>query len=559
MPVTLAESGAKILTSCQTAALDILQREGNVFLTGAAGTGKSFLLGQYLADKPADAFPVVASTGAAAVLVGGRTFHSFFALGIMEGGIDATVARALRSRKLVYRLLTACCLIIDEVSMLSGTTLAAAERIARLARNRDEPWGGLRLIVVGDFAQLPPVTPNGHTKDWAFLHDVWKDSAFQPALLSTVMRTQDSDFLHILNLIRSGTVNEDVTRFLDSRTIDFGEEPEGTRLYPHRSSADNYNLRKLLATPGRERSFHTVYEGEERLIESAKKAMPIPDVLMLKEDALVMLRKNDTSLDQLYVNGSLGRVRDIGDDTLTITLLSGPTIEVEKQKFSYLNGDGLEVAAAWNFPVTLAWATTIHKAQGTSVDSLIADLGALWEPGQAYVALSRVRSAGGVHIERWTPQAIRSEPLVTALYDSLAAEMQTYTPRPLFVQRLVPKEAAELDDETEERPKRKNTAKLKRAALIRTMLKDEATLYHIADAVGIKEERVLKYIEEFIAAGVSVSLQYLLETVEHVGLMRSTLEENNLQLSPSYHTLEGTVSFETLRLVRCAILAERGS
>src|SRR3989338_6674787 len=175
-----------VLTSCQTKGLDVLERQGNVFLTGAAGTVKSFLLQRYLAGRPSGSFPIVASTGAAAVLIGGRTFHSFFGLGILEGGYDATVARALRSGKLINRLNRACCVIIDEVSMLSGTTLKVAETVARRARGSNAPWGGLRIIAVGDFAQLPPVTPDNKGKDWAFLHHVWQESDFQPALLSKI-------------------------------------------------------------------------------------------------------------------------------------------------------------------------------------------------------------------------------------------------------------------------------------------------------------------------------------------------------------------------------------
>lgn len=545
------------LTSCQTKALDILERQGNVFLTGAAGTGKSFLLNRYLKGKPSEAFPVVASTGAAAVLIGGRTFHSFFGLGIMEGGVDETVLRALRSKKLVNRLLAAVCVVIDEVSMLSGATLMAAERIARAARNRDEPWGGLRIITVGDFAQLPPVTPGAAEKDWAFRHQVWKDSAFLPALMSTVMRTKDSDFLDILNFVRSGTVNDEVRSFLDARTGYANDDTEGTRLYAHRHSADAFNHRKLDAIAGSPRSFQTEYAGEARVLDTAKRAMPIPEVLHLKEGALVMMRKNDANEPQLYVNGSLGHVRRIEEDLLVVELLGGDVVEVEKQKFSYLDGDGKELLAAWNFPVTLAWATTIHKAQGASLDSLIVDLAALWEPGQAYVALSRVRSSGLLYVERWNPSSIRAEPLVTQLYDSMAEEMSSYTPRPLFTYetrsyRAEPDEAA-----GRESPRRTGQTKQKRALLIREMLAECAPFASIVARVGVKPDRVLLYIEQFIEEGIPVRVQYLLEQVPDAARIREAFEESGTErLKPAYETLGGRVDFTTLRLVRCAMLAE---
>lgn len=548
------------LTGCQTKALDILERQGNVFLTGAAGTGKSYLLGRYLAGKPTEAFPVVASTGAAAVIIGGRTFHSFFGLGIMEGGIEETVHRALRSRKLTHRLQAAVCVVIDEISMLSGATLMAAERIARLARNKDEPWGGLRIIAVGDFAQLPPVTPGATQKDWAFLHPVWKDSAFVPALLDTVMRTKDSDFLDILNFVRAGTVNDEVRAFLDAHTGYATDDTEGTRLYAHRARADEFNKRKLDAIAGTPRSFETQYEGEARALESAKRAMPIPDVLQIKEGALVMMRKNDMNEPQLYVNGSLGWIRRIEDDELTVELLGGDVVEVQKQVFSYLDGDGNVLVSAWNFPVTLAWATTIHKAQGASLDSLIVDLSALWEPGQAYVALSRVRSAHSLYVERWTPSSIRAEPLVTRLYDAMAEEMGAYVPRPLFTFETRTQEERLPQEERAEGERQAGKTRQKRAALIREMLAECAPLESIVTRAGVKPDRVLLYIEEFLAEGLPVRPQYLAENVRDVGRIREAFEECGTErLKPAFEALGGRVPFTTLRLVRCAMLAENAA
>lgn len=542
------------LTRCQTTALDILERQGNVFLTGAAGTGKSFLLHRYLHDKPSEAFPVVASTGAAAVIIGGRTFHSFFGLGIMEGGTEETILRAMRSKKLVNRLLSAVCVVIDEVSMLSGATLNAAERIARTARNRDEPWGGLRIIVVGDFAQLPPVTPGATTKDWAFLHQTWADSAFTPALLSTVMRTKDSDFLDILNFVRAGTVNDDVRTFLDAHTGYATDDTEGTRLYAHRARADDYNHRRLDAIPGQPRAYETEYTGEARVLDSAKRAMPIPDVLLLKEGALVMMRKNDVSEPQLYVNGSLGHVRRMEDDLLIIELLSGDVVEVEKQKFSYLDGDGKELLSAWNFPVTLAWATTIHKAQGASLDALIVDLSALWEPGQAYVALSRVRNPGKLYVDRWNASSIRAEPLVTNLYDSLAKEMGAYVPRPLFT---FTTQTHEPLDRAHDGPVKKGQTKQKRALLIREMLAACEPLESIAQRAGIKLDRVLLYMEEFIEEGIAIHPRYLLEHVPDADRIRDAFETHGTdRLRPVFDALNEHVPFTTLRLVRVVMLAE---
>ncbi|MFH0769845.1 MAG: helix-turn-helix domain-containing protein [Candidatus Peregrinibacteria bacterium] len=543
-----ASASSATLTPCQTKALDMLRREGNVFLTGAAGTGKSYLLDRYLAGKPSEDFPVVASTGAAAVIVGGRTFHSFFGLGILEGGPEAAVGRALRSHKLLRRLNRACCVVIDEVSMLAGTTLKAAETVARRARGNDAPWGGLRIIAVGDFAQLPPITPDRQEKDWAFLHPIWQESDFQPSLLSTVMRTQDVPFLEILNFVREGVVNERVEAFLNQRTGKASDHTEGTRLYPHRAQAEAYNLRRLEAIAKPVHVFPTEYVGAEKYIEAAKKIIPIPDKLLLKEGALIMMRKND--VEMRWVNGSLGFIYSIEEDALRIHLLSGERIEIGKDKFSFLNGDGEEVLAAWNFPVTLAWASTIHKAQGASLDRIIVDLHALWEPGQAYVALSRVRSGSGLMVERWSASSIRAEPLVTAFYDSLADRAQKYTPRPFF---------APTTSHGEERERNPHPwpKKRQRASSIAKLIHQKVSLENIASQCGIKPQRVLLYIERLLADGTKMDIRYLTEDIPGQTQINAAFEEHgNDFLRPVFDALNGTVSYDEIRLVRCVRFAE---
>ncbi len=558
MPTKTAPS-AHTLTECQEKAMNILLRQGNVFLTGAAGTGKSFLLSRYLQGKDGHEFPVVASTGAAAVIVGGRTFHSFFGIGIMEGGISATVTRALRSKRVITRLQRAYSVIIDEVSMLSGDTLMAAEMVARRARNRDEPWGGLRIIVVGDFAQLPPVTHGGVEKDWAFRHQTWRESDFQPALLSTVMRTQDLEFLEILNFIRNGVVNDRVRQYLNDRTAESTDRAEGTRLYPHRAQADQFNLRRLEAIPARQYDILTAYEGDERSIEKAKKSLPISDVLSLKEGAFVMMRKNDTNFPQRFVNGSLGYVRRITEDELSISLLNGEFIDVEKDKFTMLDGDGKEIAGAWNFPVSLAWATTIHKAQGASLDKLIVDLHALWEPGQAYVALSRVRSGAGLTIERWSAPSIRAEPLVTAFYDKLSEASQKYVPRPMLEEITREEVTQEEYDEAPRRDpvKKQAMSKSGRSTVIHNLIQREASIDEISLECGIKIDRVILYIEKLLLEGIPLEIEYLLENLQGAETARAAFEDQGIdRLRPVFDSLNESIPYSTLRIVRCVMAAE---
>lgn len=540
---------ASPLTTCQEKALDMLKREGNIFLTGAAGTGKSFLLQRYLQNKSTTDFPIVASTGAAAVLVGGRTFHSFFGLGILEGGKEATVLRAIKNRRVVQRLQRAYCVVIDEISMLSGETLHVAETIAKRARASNQPWGGLRIIAVGDFAQLPPVTPGNTHKDWAFCHPVWEETTFQPALLSTVMRTQDQEFLQVLNAVREGIVNQDVQNFLDARTLDQDFAVEGTRLYPHRMQADQYNAQKLASLPEELHQFDTEYTGADIYMNTAKKAMPIPSTLLLKKGALIMMRKNDVSGDLQWGNGSLGHIRRIFPDSLHITLLSGHQMEVGKEKFSYTDGDGKEVVAAWNFPVTLAWATTIHKAQGASLDSMTVDLQQLWEPGQAYVALSRVRSGAGLRVERWSPSSIRSEPLVTSLYNSFVQQTEQYTPRPYFE---TPKSAKNPT------ATKSTLSKNQRIQTTKALLQEGEGLETIAKRCEVTVATIVRYLSQFIKNGEQLPLEHLEAAIPEAGAIRVAYAKHGLDhMKPIYDELGGNASYEDIRLIRLLINAQQ--
>lgn len=404
------------LSPSQVFAFQKLQRGGNLFITGAPGTGKSFLLRRFL-DQQAVRIPVLASTGAAAILVGGRTFHSFFGLGILQGGPELTFQKAIQNKRLKSRLRKAETIIIDEISMISAEALDCAERIARALRESSEAWGGLRVIAVGDFAQLPPVSRRLQ-KDWAFLGEAWARSQFENICLRECMRTEEAHYLRVLEQIRWGEISQEVEDFLDELQAREVHE-ETPRLFPRRYQTERFNLEKLEALPGEERIYETQYYGEDRYLEILEREAPIPARLVLKERALVMIRINDPR--QRFVNGTIARVVEMRDDKLVVET-SRRWIELEKFRFSYLDADGKEVAVAENFPVSLAYAQTIHKSQGTTMDGAHIDLGSLWEPGQAYVALSRVRNSGALSLENWSVHSFQADPLVKKFYGLLGGD-----------------------------------------------------------------------------------------------------------------------------------------
>ncbi|MBC7754516.1 MAG: AAA family ATPase [Moraxellaceae bacterium] len=411
------------LSDEQQVALDLLKSGDNVFLTGGAGSGKSFVVRELMKELDSESMPILASTGAAAVLLGGRTFHSFFGIGIMEGGFEATVTRGLKDKKLLKRLAKVDGVVIDEISMIPGEALAAAEYLSQMARESTLPWGGMRVIAVGDFGQLPPVTMAGKKRDWCFQHEVWKKTNFLIYQLKYNQRVQESEYLEVLDQIRRGKLDDKGRNFLNSRVRNHDEDEPGTRLFPRREQSEFYNQKKLKEINQDEFAIPSIYFGEEKFITSLKKNAPVAEELKLKKDCRVLFLKNDAQ--KRYVNGTRGTVVEIESDHIIVKkdlrdrAGFGREIKVEKMQFSLLDPDGNIKASVIQFPLALAYATTIHKSQGATIDELWCDLSSLWEPGQAYVALSRLRDSSGLHIVRWSERSIITDPAVSLFYSQI--------------------------------------------------------------------------------------------------------------------------------------------
>ena len=260
-------------------------------------------------------------------------------------------------------------------------------------------------------------------KDWAFMGSVWKRSQFQYVELKEVMRAQeDQHYCEVLSDIRRGELSDRVKQMLEDRSADSAYEfPHATVLYARKMDVDRINMAKLSELPGREESFESEYVGPEQYLKTLKKNSPVPEVLKLKEGAFVMIRQNDPR--GRWVNGSLGYVRGCSKEEISIELVSGRDVEISKTSFSYLDADGKEVASAKNFPLSLAWAVTIHKAQGATLDRAVVSIRGLWEPGQAYVALSRVRSASTILIDGWDEKSIFADPQVKAFHEYLDSQI----------------------------------------------------------------------------------------------------------------------------------------
>jgi ATP-dependent exoDNAse (exonuclease V) alpha subunit len=399
----------------------------NCFLTGMAGTGKSTTLRAFIRDsiKRVD---VTAPTGVAALNVGGMTIHRFcgMMLGPQPGQSNEDYYEVLRRdprRSILagFNRVRRCeVLVIDEVSMLPGRQLDFVEFLFRRLRGRDEAFGGCQVIATGDFLQLPPVRrKDSEPYDWAFQSQAWEAAEFKTISLEIVRRQDEPAFVRALSEFRVGHVWGDTARLLQSRVRSF--PPAGMpRLFTHNVQVDKWNSFQLSELPGQESVLPAEQTGPEHQREFLTKNLLTPATLLLKAGAMVMftVNKNESGRrDPLFVNGQMGVVEkaEVGDETSESDRVwvrtHGEVIPVERFTWRYDSNDP-EGATFSQFPLRLAWAMTIHKSQGLTLDAAYLDIRAAREPGQAYVAVSRVRTLAGLQFKEWfrgvhvSPEAI---------------------------------------------------------------------------------------------------------------------------------------------------------
>ena len=398
----------------------------NCFLTGMAGTGKSTLLRQFIRELAVGQrrrVDITAPTGVAALNVGGMTIHRFcgMLLGPQAGQSNEDYFSVLerdtrRSILAGFNRVRRCeVLVVDEISMLPGRQLDFVEFLFRRLRGCDEPFGGCQVIATGDFLQLPPVRMgDSEPHDWAFQSPAWKSAEFKTLILETVRRQDEPLFVRALAQFRIGHVWGDTARLLQSRVRNF-PPANLTRLYTHNVQVDKWNDFQLAGLPGDESVLEATQSGPELQRAFLVKNLLTPATLRLKPGALVSftVNKNEPGRNApLFVNGQVGTVEDIRPGLIVVRVQGGETVGVEPFTWRY-DAQDPESGAFTQFPLRLAWAMTIHKAQGLTLDAAYLDIRAAREPGQAYVAVSRVRTLAGLNFKEWfrgvhvSPEAIR--------------------------------------------------------------------------------------------------------------------------------------------------------
>jgi len=398
----------------QTTALNILKSGKNVFITGSAGTGKTYLLNlytQYLKERRV--YPtIVAPTGVAASHLGGQTMHSFFALGIRDSIDEGYVDFLLDKKYLKTRFSKLRLLIIDEISMVSPEMFSAMDMILRGFKGTDAPFGGVQVVISGDFFQLPPVSKTPKDKRFAWQSEAWKALGLQTCYLEEKFRQDDSRLIGILDDIRSGEISATSEELLASRHEATLSIDTPTRLYTHNLDVDRINQEELEKLEGEEKLFVCDHKGTEKNIEKIFKSSLVLERLTLKKGAVVIFIKNNAEAG--YVNGTTGKVESFSPiDKMPIVITTdGKKIKLDLEDWSLENDSGKVTATVSQVPLRLAWAITIHKSQGMTLDAAEIDLSKTFESGQGYVALSRIKNIEGLRLMGLNPMALRVDPLI---------------------------------------------------------------------------------------------------------------------------------------------------
>jgi len=319
-------------------------------------------------------------------------------MGIKDQMTDDEIKNLLRKRYLIENILPAKVLIVDEISMLRDYHLDLVNRICKTFRNNPLSFGGLQVILCGDFFQLPPVSKNGEKSEFVYTSGTWQEMDIKICYLHEQHRQEDKNFLQMLNEIRRNSVTETTKFHLHQRInspINIDIPP--TKLYTHNLDVDAINSCELGKIKGKSKAFPMTSSGAKALVEMLKKSCLAPEELIVKKGAVVMFVKNNFAKG--YVNGTLGKVTGFDKESNypIIETIKKEKIIAEPESWTVEEGERV-IAEISQVPLRLAWAITVHKSQGMSLDAAVIDLSKAFEPGMGYVALSRVRKLAGIKL-----------------------------------------------------------------------------------------------------------------------------------------------------------------
>jgi ATP-dependent exoDNAse (exonuclease V) alpha subunit len=406
----------KLSTECQRKFYDAYFEDRHVFVTGPAGVGKSFALRGFCDFLSANGINVAitATTGIAAYNIGGQTLHSWAGIGLGDVDVAHLIEKVKKNKLAMNRIMETEVLVIDEVSMLKPDLLSKLEQVFQVIRFSRESFGGIQMIFSGDVLQLPPVWKYGEEKEFFFDSDVWKNANPKVIYLKQIMRQiNQPEFIDMLNNIRVGKL--DKLDILKSR-VDFEFPEDGIDpvfIYCKNEDVDFINEAALSEIEGESKKYHAKDTGNPFHIEFFNKHTPIPATLEVKVGAQVVLLKN-IDVPNGLVNGSVGKVTGFAPDGIKVLFRGGEytitefTHELKEQRGVKGKLEMVVVASRTQIPLKLAFALTVHKCQGMTLDKAVIDVSSAFAEGMVYVALSRVRDLDSMSLTGFSSERIRA-------------------------------------------------------------------------------------------------------------------------------------------------------
>ncbi len=559
----------------QDQAFKIMKTGVNIYLTGNAGSGKTYLLNKYITYLQDHSIPVAvtASTGIAATHMNGMTIHGWSGMGI-KNKMDEKDLEQLEEKKYLWkRFEKARVLIIDEISMLHGYQLEMIEKICRRFKRNEKPFGGLQVILSGDFFQLPPVQKSNELNDlesnMVYANDAW--TILNPAIcyLTEQHRQQDEILTDILNNIRSNDLGEKHYEHLSSRIgAELKDKRKATKLYTHNANVDNENFNELSQIKDEEKIYKMTSSGSDILVEILKKSCLAHEELSLKIGAEVMCIKNN--FEEGYVNGSRGKVASFNESSgyPIVELYNGKRITISPMVWVIEENNKIK-ASLTQLPIRLAWAITIHKSQGMSLDNAEIDLESTFAYGMGYVALSRVRTLSGIKLVGFKPESLQVDPMVLEFDQELKNES---TQNELIFKKLTPEEQHQLEKDfivkmggTLEKQKGKRRVKAPKTKvptiiITKELLEEKKSIKEIAQRRGLTEGTIVHHIEQILEENPKTDISHLKSSEKIVKLVQKANKklkgEEVGKLSPIKSILEKeghSFSFEEIRLARLFI------